>query len=560
MKKNCYQKIIMLVLIFAITRCIGKTENVQAGSYGLNNPTTVQAGDDYFKQGYPIWDCIQFGSITYHGIKMPINWRVLSVEGNDAFIYTNATNLFQAAAYYENGGSQKITWEESSIRTWLNNDFLNTVFSQSEQKAIKTSFVYNDYNKESLYYCGNNTYDKIYLPSVDELTNPKYGFSSSKDASSTRSIEGAVGKYFWLRDSHIHYSPDGSFKRPMAATMLRDGEISTFGEDIAGYCDVHPVLHLDISNRNVWKAAGCLVAMENGCEYDSRQIQEINNKSLFHGWKNEKEGAYYYEEGRKVTGWKVINGKNYYFTSSGVMATGWNILNGKIFYFKKSGGVGEKGRMLSGWQTLNKKKFYFKKSGTPGSKGRMLTGWQTLNGNRYYLKKSGRTGEKGRMLTGWQTLGNVKYYFSSDGRLIEAATKESVAYLTYMEKQKMYGKYYAILNVGKNKTPVLIVADGNVFDGKTVTSSTYTPQMSGYAIHIYYYVDGKGVGVSGQVTQRVSSGPWYVYNNKLASYVARGGYRTLEIEKTGYRSIFSAGIPSDMEKKRKDIKLKKFTY
>ena len=93
-------------------------ENVQ--NYGLNNPTTDSSG-------VSTWDCIYFGNYWQNdtngdGVadendaKQPIKWRVLSVNGDDAFII--ADQNLDAKAYNET--YTEVTWENSTIRSWLN--------------------------------------------------------------------------------------------------------------------------------------------------------------------------------------------------------------------------------------------------------------------------------------------------------------------------------------------------------------------------------------------------------------------------------------------------------
>ncbi|PXX74557.1 putative repeat protein (TIGR02543 family), partial [Dielma fastidiosa] len=45
------------------------------------------------------------------------------------------------------------------------------------------------------------------------------------------------------------------------------------------------------------------------------------------GWKEEKDGTYYYENGKLVTGFKEIEAKTYYFNNEGKMVTGFNDIN-----------------------------------------------------------------------------------------------------------------------------------------------------------------------------------------------------------------------------------------
>lgn len=57
-----------------------------------------------------------------------------------------------------------ITWENYSLRRWLNEDFSNSKFSDGEKGLIITThntFAADDSPYEM--YCGNDTDDKVYL-------------------------------------------------------------------------------------------------------------------------------------------------------------------------------------------------------------------------------------------------------------------------------------------------------------------------------------------------------------------------------------------------------------
>jgi 2',3'-cyclic-nucleotide 2'-phosphodiesterase (5'-nucleotidase family) len=115
------------------------------------------------------------------------------------------------------------------------------------------------------------------------------------------------------------------------------------------------------------------------------------------GWVVEEGHTYYYENGKKVTGWKVIKASKYYFNKDGVMQTGWQTIAKKKYYF------GKDGIMRTGWQTINKKKYYFDKNGA------MQTGWAKIGKKKYYFDKNGA------MQTGWAKIGKKKYYFDKNG-------------------------------------------------------------------------------------------------------------------------------------------------
>ena len=80
-----------LVMLFSITPLqVTPAQPVKAASYGISNPCTD-------KNGVSTWDCVYFGNYWQNDTngdgtadkndaKQPIKWRVLSVNGDDAFL------------------------------------------------------------------------------------------------------------------------------------------------------------------------------------------------------------------------------------------------------------------------------------------------------------------------------------------------------------------------------------------------------------------------------------------------------------------------------------------
>lgn len=184
-------------------RILKTTQEVAPGSAGkkeLKKPTT--------ENGITTWDCIWFGNYWQEDTngdgkadkkddKTPIKWRVLSVEGDDAFLL--ADKNIDVQQYNKN--YVDVTWETCTMRSWLNgygaetnqpgedfrtNNFLDYAFSGNEQKAIRTTNVVNNDNPTYGTEGGNDTKDKVYLLSIDEVTNPEYGFTSSTNSTDTR--------------------------------------------------------------------------------------------------------------------------------------------------------------------------------------------------------------------------------------------------------------------------------------------------------------------------------------------------------------------------------------
>ena len=71
-----------------------------------------------------------------------------------------------------------ITWEDSNLRTWLNNGFIKTAFSENEIKKIKDSELENKGQPEYKTRGGNDTRDRIFCLSIDEA---KQYFNSDND-------------------------------------------------------------------------------------------------------------------------------------------------------------------------------------------------------------------------------------------------------------------------------------------------------------------------------------------------------------------------------------------
>lgn len=251
----------------------GELGSVQAAT--LSNPRRSGA--------VVTWDCVYFGRYAQSDAKGTkkdaIKWRVLSVNGNDAFLV--ADQNLDVAQYHDQWVN--ISWEKSTIRSWLNgygyssnastvdyrsSNFLNRAFSVTEQAAILTTDVKNANNPEYSTSAGNDTKDKIFLLSYSDVTNSAYGFGTDPSAddparervntayvaaggTAGSDKTGAAGTkgWWWLR------SP-GSFANG-AMYVGETGITYVDGIEVnVGYFEVCPALHLDLSKTKVWSFAG----------------------------------------------------------------------------------------------------------------------------------------------------------------------------------------------------------------------------------------------------------------------------------------------------------------
>ena len=135
-----------------------KDSNAQASTLLKDHPEVAQVGD-----------IITFGNYeqdnkTANG-KEEIEWKVLEKDQNGKMLLISRYALDCRHYHSKN---EKVTWETSDIRSWLNNDFYNTAFTKSQRAKIKTTTLENrdnaDYNTDG----GNDTKDKVFLLSIDE--------------------------------------------------------------------------------------------------------------------------------------------------------------------------------------------------------------------------------------------------------------------------------------------------------------------------------------------------------------------------------------------------------
>lgn len=257
---------VILSLVLMASTILGQLPagvRVSAAGYGISNPRTDSSG-------VTTWDCIWFGNYwqSNETTKEPIKWRVLSVNGDDAFLL--ADQNLDCQPY--NTEYTNVTWETCTLRTWLNSTFYQNAFSAAEQSAIRTTTVVNEDNPTYGTEGGNNTQDKVYLLSIAEASNAAYGFNSEfyeesetryaknteyakKQGASTSTSDSYAGNgWWWLR------SPGNSSSR--AAHVNGSGS----GSDYGLYVDydpnaVRPALHINLKASSdaissTWSKAG----------------------------------------------------------------------------------------------------------------------------------------------------------------------------------------------------------------------------------------------------------------------------------------------------------------
>ncbi len=161
------------------------------GTYDVSKTSPILDAEEEAAAAAPsvsVNEIVTFGSYEQDGLRSngteAIEWQVLDVQEDKALLLS--CRALDSVPY--NDSYSAVTWETSSLRTWLNDSFLNTAFTAEERERILTEEIDNGVsqcNREWHTTGGNNTEDAVFLLSYAE-TN-QY-FDSPEDRICTPTI------------------------------------------------------------------------------------------------------------------------------------------------------------------------------------------------------------------------------------------------------------------------------------------------------------------------------------------------------------------------------------
>ena len=198
-----------------------------------------------------VGDIIVFGAYEQDNdtsnSKEDIEWLVLAKEDNKILVISD--KALDCKPY--NQSRDYVTWETCSLRKWLNNDFINSAFSDDEKAMIPTVTVSADKNPEYDTDPGNATQDQVFILSIVEARKyfassearmcvpTAYAIFNGLYTSSRYSKDGEGTCLWWLR------SP--GYNQISAARVNNDGSVDEYSYDVD--CDdyaVRPAMWISI--------------------------------------------------------------------------------------------------------------------------------------------------------------------------------------------------------------------------------------------------------------------------------------------------------------------------
>ena len=138
-----------IMLAFAmllLSGCVKQAESTEVITEESNTeepePATTEALETVTLKDAEIGDIVQMGTYEQDGdaeTEDPICWDVLDKDGDAVLLISH-----DVIAYQRFSNSRKcVIWEDSEIRTWLNQEFYAEAFDEEEQASIRETTLEN---------------------------------------------------------------------------------------------------------------------------------------------------------------------------------------------------------------------------------------------------------------------------------------------------------------------------------------------------------------------------------------------------------------------------------
>ena len=316
-------------------------------------------GDEYrFSTG----EYLQNGATYYFKVE-PIRWKMLGEKEGVAFVVCDCIIANRRYAASSNN------YAKSEIRAWLNNEFYNSAFSTLQQGLIEITEVDNsarstnpaenakEWDDGKNKYACENTRDKIFLLSEQEVTTTAYGFSAYNEYGPTNTrcrqttdYTRATGAYmntdtdyygngwWWLSSPHYYYPFNARY-------VYDDGSAYNYSSVDDADGGVVPALRIRLIDK---------MRVETTTKSDSKSSSETENKvSTSKLYRREGDYIYFGEYPQTIKADNVnitttTDARGYYLGSDGayyakVVATPFEIIFFEDKYNFSTGEIVQKG-------------------------------------------------------------------------------------------------------------------------------------------------------------------------------------------------------------------------
>lgn len=237
----------------AVYRYLEQYKKLKEGNFTQNSDDEESETTEPEIENIDVGSIMTFGSYEqdndFSNGNEPIQWRDLEKQDDRVLVISDQIldckpfNTREVIGY----------WENSTLREWLNNEFLGTAFTKTEQSSILTTTVVTDTEGEDITsFVGEpldyhtETEDKVFLLSKTEL-DTYFGSDEAKQCSPTAYAEsvGAGDRQWWTRSLH--------WEQRETAVVMSDGSINSgdgiaMGTNVDSLEGVRPAMWISLSN------------------------------------------------------------------------------------------------------------------------------------------------------------------------------------------------------------------------------------------------------------------------------------------------------------------------
>lgn len=273
MKRKIFKKISVILILITVFLMLSRNMNYAIDSFMslINRAKTIRSYNGNKK--ISDMDTVVFGHYpqnkTFQGDfeNNLIEWILLEKDDENRKMLLCSSKILDVMSYDDPKSSDGIwgswhetSWEESKIRNWLNNDFINIAFDDDDKQYILETDVKNDDYVRYVGLDGNRTYsgtteagndtkDYIFLLSFDEINDLFNVYNNDwiyqnkyvKDVSAIKTdyanTKLKITSVYWLR------SP-GNKKSRVLYVSPTHGNVDGMGFPFNSECGIRPAIWL----------------------------------------------------------------------------------------------------------------------------------------------------------------------------------------------------------------------------------------------------------------------------------------------------------------------------
>lgn len=200
--KSIIASLLSVAMLMSFVACGGSgsgedKKNNSAGASASDgadaNGSTNSDGEKNIEKGQ-VGSYITFGTYEQDGDTSngaeDIEWLVLDVEDGKTLVISK----YELDCKPYNEVDEGVTWETCTLRTWLNNYFYDTAFSDSDKNKVCLTNVVAEKNPNYDTEAGNNTQDKVFVLSISEAEK----YFSSDDERKCKPTQYAINNGAWF--------------------------------------------------------------------------------------------------------------------------------------------------------------------------------------------------------------------------------------------------------------------------------------------------------------------------------------------------------------------------